>query len=188
MSVTVNLVKGQTVNLSKETNGSQKFQLRAGWDTSLSGTAVDIDIMSAEINTSDVGVDFIYFGNMKSKDGAIKLSGDNRTGEGSGWDETILLDGGNLSSEVKRIPCIVSIYDAIGRGQNFGLVRNLKVQIFDETNNVAIADYEPELEFGTDTAVVLGEFVVSNGNIYFKPLGKGYSTIQDILKEYKINY
>ena len=53
---------------------------------------------------------------------------------------------------------------------------------------MAIADYEPELEFGTDTAVVLGEFVVSNGNIYFKPLGKGYSTIQDILKEYKINY
>lgn len=96
MSVTVNLVKGQTVNLSKETNGSQKFQLRAGWDTSLSGTAVDIDIMSAEINTSDVGVDFIYFGNMKSKDGAIKLSGDNRTGEGSGWDETIFLDGGNF--------------------------------------------------------------------------------------------
>lgn len=188
MSVTVNLVKGQTVNLSKETNGSQKFQLRAGWDTSLSGTAVDIDIMSAEINTSDVGVDFIYFGNMKSKDGAIKLSGDNRTGEGSGWDETIFLDGGNLSSEVKRIPCIVSIYDAIGRGQNFGLVRNLKVQIFDETNNVAIADYEPELEFGTDTAVVLGEFIVSNGSIYFKPLGKGYSTIQDVLKEYKINY
>ena len=30
MSVTVNLVKGQTVNLSKETNGSQKFQLRVG--------------------------------------------------------------------------------------------------------------------------------------------------------------
>ena len=41
----INLTKGETVNLSKRNKRSQKFQLRAGWDTSY-GTSMDIDIMS----------------------------------------------------------------------------------------------------------------------------------------------
>ena len=40
----INLVKGETLNLSKEAAGSKKFQLRAGWDVSF-GTSMDIDIM-----------------------------------------------------------------------------------------------------------------------------------------------
>lgn len=44
----INLTKGETVNLSKETNGSEKFQLRAGWDVSY-GTSMDVDIMSGTV-------------------------------------------------------------------------------------------------------------------------------------------
>lgn len=180
----INLVKGETLNLSKETNGSKKFQLRAGWDTSF-GTSMDIDIMSGTVSKDGKGIEFIYFNNMKESNGAIRLSGDNRTGEGDGWDETIFIDASKLKDNVKTIPAIVSIYNADAKGQNFGLVRNLAVQIFDEDQNTAVADFVPELEFGTSTALLLGEFVMNNGSLYFKPIARGYDNVQTILNEYK---
>ena len=82
---------------------------------------------------------------------------------------------------------MVNIYGAKERGQNFGLVRNLSVQIYDVTNNKVIADFVPELEVGTATAMLLGEFVVSNGTMFFKPLGKGYDDLRTILREYNID-
>lgn len=82
---------------------------------------------------------------------------------------------------------MVNIYGAKERGQNFGLVRNLAVQIYDVTNNKVIADFVPELEVGTSTAMLLGEFVIANGSMYFKPLGKGYPDLRSILNEYNIN-
>lgn len=184
--MSINLVKGETINLSKEAAGAEKFELRAGWDTSF-GTSMDIDISVGEVGQDGNGVDFVYFGKMKSNDGALKLSGDNRTGEGDGWDETIYLDSTKISENVKTIPAIVNIYAAKERGQNFGLVRNLKVQIYDVTNDKVVADFIPELEVGTSTAMLLGEFVVANGSMYFKPLGKGYDELRTILNEYKIS-
>ena len=181
----INLVKGQTVNLSKETNGASKFELRASWDVSY-GQSMDIDIMAGRVKANGDGLDLIYYNNMKSGDGAIELSGDNRTGDGDGWDETIYLDASMLSKDVKTIPAFVSIYDANSKGQNFGLVRNLKVQIYDVTNNVAVADFEPELEFGTAVALILGEFVVSNGAMYFKPLAQPFDSVNAIVNQYKL--
>ena len=180
----INLVKGETLNLSKETNGSKKFQLRAGWDVSY-GTSMDIDIMSGTVSADGEGIEFVYYGHMKESNGAIKLSGDNRTGDGDGWDETIFIDANKLKDNVKTIPAIVSIYNAQAKGQNFGLVRNLAVQIFDEDQNTAVADFVPELEFGTSTALLLGEFVIANGSMYFKPIARGYDDVQTILNEYK---
>ena len=182
----INLTKGETINLSKEAAGASKFELRAGWDVSY-GTSMDIDISVGEIDTNGDKLDFVYFGKMKSDDGALKLSGDNRTGEGAGWDETIYLDSSKLSKDVKTIPAMVNIYGAKERGQNFGLVRNLKVQIYDVTNDKAVADFVPELEVGTATAMLLGEFIVNNGSMYFKPLGKGYDGLRTILNEYNID-
>ena len=182
--MTINLVKGETLNLSKEAAGSKKFQLRAGWDVSF-GTSMDIDIMSGEVSKDGNGMELVYFNNKKSNDGAIRLSGDNLTGEGDGWDETIFLNVDKLNSEVKTIPAFVSIYNGQAKGQNFGLVRNLAVQIFDEDNNTVVADFVPELEFGTSTALLLGEFVIANGSMYFKPIARGYDKLQTILNEYK---
>lgn len=182
----INLTKGETVNLSKETNGSKKFQLRAGWDVSY-GTDMDIDIMSGTVSTEGKGVEFVYFGHMKETNGAIKLSGDNRTGKGDGWDETIYIDASKLKDNIKTIPAIISIYNAESRGQNFGLVRNLAVQIYDEDSQTAVADFVPELEFGTATALLLGEFVVNNGSLYFKPIARPYDNVRTILNEYKFD-
>ena len=182
----INLTKGETINLSKEAAGAVQFELRAGWDVSY-GTSMDIDISVGEVGKDGKGLDFVYFGKMKSNDKALSLSGDNRTGDGDGWDEIIYLDATKISENVKTIPAMVNIYGAKERGQNFGLVRNLAVQIYDVTNDKVIADFVPELEVGTATAMLLGEFVVSNGTMFFKPLGKGYDDLRTILREYNID-
>lgn len=71
----INLVKGETINLSKEAEGAINFELRAGWDVSF-GTNMDIDISVGEVDKSGDGFDFVYFGKKQSDDKALRLSGD----------------------------------------------------------------------------------------------------------------
>ena len=54
--------------------------------------------------------DNVYFGNLKSKDGAITHSGDNRTGAGSGDDETISINLEKVDSSVETLWAVITIY------------------------------------------------------------------------------
>lgn len=176
------LTKGQAVNLTKETNGASLFEFRAGWDTSLAGNA-DVDIMAGQVKERN---ELVYYANMSSADASIKLSGDNRTGEGDGWDETIYIDFSKVDSTTTKVPVFVSIYNAQEQGLNFGLIRNLQVQIYDVTNGQVVGEFMPELENSLSTAMLLGEFVKSGASFFFKTLGTGYDKVQDIIAEYKL--
>jgi stress response protein SCP2 len=53
-------------------------------------------------------IDIVYYG-MKTRPG-VRLLGDNRTGRGSGDDETILVDLYSVDSKVEVLAFTVSIY------------------------------------------------------------------------------
>lgn len=60
-------------------------------------------------------LDSIWFGQLQSRDGSIKHSGDNRTGDGDGDDEAIHVDLTQVPSQVKSIVFTISSF----RGSNF---------------------------------------------------------------------
>lgn len=187
MAIVVNLSKGQTVNLSKQTNGSKNFQFRASWDVSLSKEKMDLDLWAIELDSSGACLDVVYYNNLISNDTGITLSHDDRTGGGQDWNEVVSVDSNKLNKKIDKIVCIVSIDKAELKGQNFGLVRNLHLDIYDETNSEVIANFCPDLENGTSTAMVLCEIVVKDESLYFKPL-LYESKLTDILDSYKIGF
>ena len=87
----INLQKGQRINLEK-TNGSKLQNICVGinWGAiekkgmfgfGTSKEAVDLDASCALYDDNKKMTDIIYFGNLKSKDGAVKHSGDDQSGE-----------------------------------------------------------------------------------------------------------
>ena len=54
--------------------------------------------------------DNVYFINKTSKDGAVKHSGDNLTGVGSGDDETISINLEKVDSSVGTLWAVITIY------------------------------------------------------------------------------
>jgi tellurium resistance protein TerD len=66
--------------------------------------------------------DFIFYNNLKSADGSVTHSGDNRTGDGEGDDETVTIDLTKVPADVDRVVLAVTIHEGETRRQNFGMV------------------------------------------------------------------
>ena len=67
--------------------------------------------------------------NLKSNDGAVEHTGDNRTGAGDGDDETITVDLMSLSFDITKVAFVISIYDAHLREHTFKNVRNCFISL-----------------------------------------------------------
>ena len=92
----LSLSKGGNLSLSKEAPGMTKVLVGLGWDArSTDGQDFDLDA-SAFLLKADGKVradsDFIFYNQLKSTDGSVEHTGDNRTGEGDGDDEAIKID------------------------------------------------------------------------------------------------
>src|SRR5438128_969393 len=141
--VGVSLSKGDNVSLTKEAPGLTAVIVGLGWDVrTTTGTDFDLDASALLLNNSGkVASDqhFVFFNNLKSPDGSVEHTGDNLTGEGEGDDEQIKVNLAGVPAEVDKIVFPVSIYDAEGRNQNFGGVRNAYIRVVNESGGAEIA-------------------------------------------------
>ena len=174
----ISLQKGGNVNLSKEAPGLSQLTIGLGWDVrTTDGAAFDID-SSAFVLKADGKVrndqDFIFYNNLKTADGAVVHSGDNRTGEGSGDDETVNVDLAKVPAEVDRIAVCVTIHDAESRRQNFGQVQKAFVRCVNSANGQEVARYDLSEDSSTETAMVFGELYRNGSDWKFRAVGQGY--------------
>jgi tellurium resistance protein TerD len=174
----ISLQKGGNVNLSKEAPGLSKLTVGLGWDVrQTDGAAFDID-SSAFLLKVDGKVrndlDFVFYNNLKSTDGSVGHSGDNRTGAGDGDDETVTVELSRVPAEVERIAVCVTIHEADARRQNFGQVQRAFVRCVNAANNSEIARFDLSEDGSTETALVFGEIYRNGADWKFKAVGQGY--------------
>ncbi|GGY17128.1 chemical-damaging agent resistance protein C [Massilia dura] len=174
----ISLQKGGNVNLSKEAPGLSQLTIGLGWDVrNTDGAAFDID-SSVFLLKADGKVrsdqDFIFYNNLKSTDGSIVHSGDNRTGEGEGDDESVQVDLARVPADVDKIAVCVTIHDAEARRQNFGQVQKAFVRCVNSANNQEVARYDLSEDSSTETAMVFGELYRNGSDWKFRAVGQGY--------------
>ena len=175
----INLSKGQKVDLTKGNPGLTKIMVGLGWDVNAfdSGSAFDLDAAAFLLGANGkcpTERDFIFYGNLKHSTGAVEHMGDNLTGEGAGDDEQIRIDLTKVPANIQRIAFTVTIYEAESRRQNFGMVNNAFIRIFDETNGQEMLRYDLGEDFSIETAAVFGELYKNNGEWKFNAIGSGY--------------
>lgn len=179
----INLEKGGRINLSKDNPNLKKIRVGLGWDANQFDTGADFDLdASAFVCTTNgsgnptlISDEFLVFYNHKATpDNAVVHSGDNRTGSGAGDDETITVDLAKMDANATEISFIVTIHEAITRGQNFGQVNNSYISIYDDETGTELAKYALEEEFSTETAVQFGSLYKKDGNWLFKAIGSGF--------------
>jgi tellurium resistance protein TerD len=176
----ISLQKGGNVNLSKEAPTMQKMVVGLGWNArATDGAAFDLDASAFMLNESGkvrTDADFIFFNQPASGDGSVKHSGDNRTGEGDGDDETILVDLSKLSIDIQKIAVCVTIHDAEARKQNFGQVSNAYVRCVDEATQETVVTFDLSEDHSVETAMIFGEiYRHTSGEWKFKAVGQGYA-------------
>ena len=174
----VSLGKGGNVSLSKEDPGLTKILIGMGWDTrSTDGTDFDLDASAFLLGASDKvrdDNDFIFYNCLKSVDGSVEHTGDNRTGEGDGDDEAIKVDLSRVSADIQKIAIAVTIHDAGARNQNFGMVSNAFIRIVNDLTHNEIVRFDLAEDASTETALVFGEVYRHGGEWKFRAVGQGY--------------
>lgn len=188
----VTLSKGGNVSLSKVDPSLKNVKIGLGWDTR-STDGQDFDLDASAFLLTDAGKvrgdnDFIFYNNLKSSDGSVTHTGDNRTGEGEGDDESLIIELNRVPQEVTKIVFVVTIHDATSRRQSFGQVANAFIRLVNNDSNVEAARYDLSEDASTETAMLFGELYRHAGEWKFRAVGQGYAGgLASVCAQYGIN-
>ncbi len=183
VKMSVNLQKGQKVDLTKGNAGLKTIVVGLGWDEAPRGFSLfskreDIDcdasaiLINAQTGKLAGANDVVYFGNLTHRSGAIRHMGDNLTGEGEGDDEQILIELSKLGDEFSKIVFVVNIYQAMQRKQHFGMIKNAFIRIVDADKNTELCKYNLSENYDNKTAMIFGEIYKYNGEWKFSAVGE----------------
>ncbi|MFI8143917.1 TerD family protein [Acinetobacter sp. ABJ_C5_2] len=183
----INLEKGQKINLQKADGSSlQQVFLGVGWDVVKSkgflgfggGGNIDLDASVILFDENKKMLDVVYFGQLQSKDGSIRHSGDNLTGAGSGDDEVIRVNLNQIPAQVKSLVFTVNSF----RGQSFEKVENAFCRLVDQSSNQEIASYKLSSQ-GAHTGLIIAKIYRHNDAWKMHAIGENVHgrTFQDIV-------
>ena len=176
----VSLSKGGNVSLTKQAPGLTAVKVGLGWDVRTT-TGTDFDLDASALLLDEAGKvlsneHFVFFNNLRSPDGSVEHTGDNLTGEGEGDDEAIKVHLAGVAAGVHRVVFPVSIYEAEGRGQSFGQIRNAFIRVVDQADGTELARYDLTEDASTETAMVFGELYRNGEEWKFRAIGQGYAS------------
>lgn len=175
----ISLSKGGNISLSKEEPNLKKILVGLGWDTrSTDGSDFDLDASAFLLAGNDKvrsDADFIFYNQLKSPDGSVEHTGDNRTGAGEGDDEAVKIDLARMAPDVTKIAFTVTIHEADFRKQNFGMVKNAFIRIVNDETGREVVRYDLSEDASTETAMVFGEVYRHGSEWKFRAVGQGYA-------------
>ena len=183
----INLQKGQRISLEKS-NGTKLEKVCVGinWGAiekkglfGLGKTkeAVDLDGSCILYNENKQALEVVYFGNLQSKDRAVRHSGDDLTGDVNGNDgldnEVITLDFSILNPSVNYVAFVLNSF----RGQDFGTIPFASIRIYEGTPSrvtevFAKYDIAHDAAFAGHVSMVMGVFYRKNGEWKFNAIGE----------------
>ena len=204
----INLSKGQTINLDKDTNDLSSITIGLGWKIKKkegflarlfsSADEFDLDAIAIMLDKDDKisnlgdqrlqGGDIIFFNNLRHMSGNVIHTGDNLVG-GAGIqdDEQIIVKLNSLSSEYQRIIFLVSIYQGIQKKQHFGQVTTAFMRAVDaKGNEIGRYNLAEDATYENMRTVVFGEVYRKGGDWKFRATGEPYptDTFADIIRQY----
>lgn len=191
----VNLSKGQRVSLDKSVTMAR---IGLGWDTNRYDGGQDFDLDACVFLLGANGKvikdeDFVFYNNLSARNGAVVHTGDNRTGEGEGDDEAIIIDFSKVPQEIEKIAVTVTIFDAAQKNQNFGQVSNsyvrvVKIDTPDDVGGEEVLRFDLVEEFSIETALVVCEIYRYNSDWKFNAVAAGYQGgLEALCRTYGVN-
>lgn len=180
----INLQKGQRIDLRKadgQTLTSACVGINWGAITKkgLFGTkkeAVDLDASCVMYGADKQAQEVVYFGNLASKNGSIRHSGDDLVGDVDGNDgldnEVITVDFSRVDANTEYVAFVLNSY----QGQDFATIPFASIRIYEGTpTNVkevfATYDIANDPAYSGHVSMVMGVFYRRNGEWKFNAVG-----------------
>ncbi|KOR29027.1 tellurium resistance protein TerX [Achromatium sp. WMS2] len=199
----ISLKKGHGVSLQKKDYDLSLVTIGLGWDCiedSSQSAEWDLDVIAflcdSNRKVKDLGTvqggkptllngDVVFFNSLKHKSGQIWLTGDNRTGEGDGDDEQIIVKLDTIPEQYHLIAFIVQIYQGIKNGQDFSGVNNAFIRAVDKTGREMARFELSGSQFTKSCSMIFAELTRENNAWKFSAVGEPFASdsFVHILKE-----
>ncbi|WP_405490121.1 TerD family protein [Nocardia sp. NBC_00511] len=166
------LKPGEVVALRRQGTDLTFVKMGLGWDPvniqhKWGSRPAEIDLdASALMYAGQSLVDVAYYGQLVTKDGAIRHSGDNLTGEGKGDDEVITVDLTRVGSHITSIVFVITSY----AGHTFERVRNAFWRLIDGTTSTELTRSNLSAG-GPHTGMVVAKVHIEDGVWKVQALG-----------------
>ena len=176
--MSINLQKGQKIDLTKNNPSLKKIIVGLGWDAAeMDEINIDCDASAFLCRNGKLVKenDIVCYYNLKHKSKAVIHSGDNLTGDGEGDDEQIIVDFSKVSEDYDKIMFVVNIYDCKTRKQHFGMISN------------ELCKYNLSENYDNKTAMIFGEVYRKDGEWKFNAVGQATedTSIKSLAKRFK---
>jgi tellurium resistance protein TerZ len=142
--------------------------------------AIDLDASCLLFDDNNRLFDAVWFRQLCSGDGSVRHTGDNRTGDGDGDDEQIIVELDAVPSDVKALVFTVNCFT----GQDFSQVENAFCRIVDKSTDKEIARYDLSIQ-GNHSAQIMAKVYRHNGEWKMHAIGENGRgrTFQDLLPQ-----
>ncbi len=190
--MSINLAKGQRIALEKEAGHSlNKVTMGLGRDAKKSGGgllggllgsgksgSIDLDASCLLFDEQKNLLDTVWFRQLKSKDGSVTHTGDNRTGEGDGDDEKIKVDLARVPAATKSLVFTINSFT----GQTFDQVENAFCRMVDDNTGKEVAKFNLSCQ-GKHTAQIMIKIYRHNNEWKMHAIGENAEgrTFHDLL-------
>lgn len=169
------LVVGEKLNISKALTdqglpGLTTVCVGLGWDINPGmGGTFDLDACAVAAKGDGTAKikDIVYFNELKNPSGSINHQGDNLNGAGEGDDEVIDLDFTKMEEDIDTVSIYAFIYQGKEKNQNFGMVDNAFVRVFDKVSGTELGKLDLSFDGGIGTCVRFGKFMRRGTEWYF---------------------
>lgn len=181
----ISLKKGSSIRLQKE--GRKLEQICVGvnwgkihhtglWKVLLGKNRVDLDVSLTMFDGRGKVFDTVYFAKLRSRDGAVLHSGDDREGDEDGDDgldnEVITIHLKKVDPRVEQIVIYLNSY----KKQDFADVPYSKIRIYEGTPTHVISgfahfDLSADPSYAGHIAMVMGKLTRKDGDWEFQTIG-----------------
>ena len=178
--MTINLSKGERLNLSKENPNLKQAGIGLGWRVNKpednSHTKVDVYVFMLASNNKIVSTKYLlYSENLNSLDASTVYTGDSMIGNLGNDQKTVKVDLNKVDSSIQELVFVVTIYKAKQKKQSFARVDSSYIRIYNLETKVEIAKYEIKENFIKETGIEFGRLYRKDNQWRFQAVGAGYN-------------
>lgn len=162
----MDLQPGQNFSITKHSAAPAGVEIALDWEPA--STALTLD--SSAFALSNQGKvrgdeDFVFYNQPTLVGGGIKRSGDGRA---------FTLTFAALPAAIERVVVALTIDQGRRRGQSFGQLNQVRAEIRDAQGKALLASFPLPTKTMAETALIVGEFYLRNGEWKFRAVGQGF--------------
>ncbi len=179
--MSVNLKKGQKINLTKDNAELSEITVGFGWDTAklpigftrtkpIECRASAFALKDGKLTSNE---DIVYFANLAHKSGAISHKGLELTDADGKEIQEIEIDLQKLPNDYDGVIFALNIFDAFARNQSFAVVQSAFIRVVDISTGKEICRYNLAEDISGMTALIFAKLLRDGGEWKFAAVGTG---------------